>query len=353
LRHRELEEVEAISRFLESGAQVSLAEMLTQTRLHLVRSGVTNIPRPTGLESLLMSRQLASMLDKHLRDCRSTSLMAEPLKDPKDFLAYRDLIWEQHVLSNELQNALQLARQGVALGRVAANTARKDQSLREQMAKYDFLQYASLVETLGREMDQRALEVRVNRVNHAVEVLENEAAETMDRFFAAYVIGVDSESLTRDIKKGQGKFDRPLLQDSALARDLELKLNRGTDLAGDLIDKSRLLFAGLHWWRRGRYGMGTDAFGLLKSKSAMNDARLRLALMMPKTTPIPTNPLVFSATSVPDYQRRHLFFWAYEDRVFGKSTGGTSSRVASQVTTVGESPLVNKHFDGMIEGRFW
>ena len=355
LTRRELEEVEAVSRYLENGSRMSLAEILNHSRLQLGRSGVTNVPRPNGLESLLISRQLVSLIEQTLRDCRSTTLMGEPLEDPKDFLAYRDLIWERHVQSNELQNAMQLAKQGIALRRLAGNArpTNKDESLREELHEYDFLQHVSTIEALEREMAQRALEARVNRVNYALRVLEDAAAGTKDRLFAAYVIGVDSESLVREIRKEQGKFERPVLQDSALVRDLELKLKRGTGLGGDLIEKSRLLFAGLHWWRRGRYGMGTDAFGLLKSKSAMRDARLRLALMMPKTTPIPTDPLIFSANPVPDYQRRHLFFWAYEDRVFGKSAGGTSSRVAGQVTTVGKSPLANKHFDGMINGKFW
>ena len=37
----------------------------------------------------------------------------------------------------------------------------------------------------------------------------------------------------------------------------------------DLLEKSRLLYTGLHWWLRGRYGKGTDGFGLLKSPAAM------------------------------------------------------------------------------------
>ena len=91
----------------------------------------------------------------------------------------------------------------------------------------------------------------------------------------------------------------------------------GYELAGDLIDKSLLLFDGLRWWSRGRYGRGPEAFGLLKGKQALDSDGDMAAISMPVKAPTPTDPaLVAYAGQIPDYDRRHKYIWTLEDRRF-------------------------------------
>lgn len=54
---------------------------------------------------------------------------------------------------------------------------------------------------------------------------------------------------------------------SELAEQVRESLTYGRQLAGeDLLMKSRLLFTGLHWWYRGRYGAGSDSKALTVKK---------------------------------------------------------------------------------------
>lgn len=348
LPKRDATDVETMSEYLLRTAKTSLPEIVTTARIQSMRAGIKNVPTPIGIETLLISQRLAEMLDEKIAAFRDIELLQDPLEDPQDFTAYRDLIWERHVQNNELKNATQLVTQGLALKR---SQTRRDEQLNESLAKFDFDDYREQLTALRNELDERALLVRVQRLNYATEILQDAAAATKDRFFAAYVVGVDSESLVAEIKKRGGTTNHATLNDSSLAEQMKEQLRAGKSAAGDLTEKARLLFAGLHWWRRGRYGAGTEAFGLLKSKPAMRDAKLRLALMMPKTTPIPTDPAVYSQKPVPTYPRRHLAIWAYEDRKFKQNyTTETSTASRSRIVS---SPLTNKHFDGFVNGQFW
>ena len=348
LPRRDAADVEAMSAHLQNRGRTSLPEIVTTARIQAMRAGIQNIPAPIGIEALLISERLAEMLDAKINSFRNIELMQDPLADPQDFTVYRDLIWERHVQSNEWKNATLLVEQGLSLQR---SKAIRDQELKESLSKFDFENYREQLATLRNELDERALLVRMQRLNYATEILQDVAAATKDRFFAAYVVGVDSESLIDEIKKRSSTSTHETLNEPFLAEQLNEQLRAGKAAAGSLTEKARLLFAGLHWWRRGRYGAGTEAFGLLKSKPAMRDATLRLALMMPKTTPVPTDPSVYPQKPVPTYARRHLAIWAYEDRKFQQSyTTQTSTTSRSRVVS---SPLTNKHFDGLIDGQFW
>ena len=72
---------------------------------------------------------------------------------------------------------------------------------------------------------------------------------------------------------------------------------------------------------------------------------------MPRVAQVPTDPMLSKKKSVPTYQRRHSYFWAYEDRVFTKTT--SSEKSYNQTTSNSTAPLINKHFDGMVNGEFW
>jgi hypothetical protein len=132
---------------------------------------------------------------------------------------------------------------------------------------------------------------------------------------------------------------RQSLNDPQLAETIREQVKRGQQLAGkDFLEKSRLLFTGLHWWFRGRYGMGTDGNGLLKSKLALTSPDAQFGLYMPKEVPKPTDPRQ-GGKQVPSVDRRHHYIWQFETRTIQTSfNSSTTNKLKSdnrvqQVTT--------------------
>ena len=128
---------------------------------------------------------------------------------------------------------------------------------------------------------------------------------------------------------------RPRLSEPGYAEALTSDVERGKKLAGDMVKKSQLLFAGMHWWRRGRYGRGPELNGLLKSKAAQTDLAAQIPLIMPKEAPVPIDPAQNPLNQVPDYDRRHHYTWAWQTRQF--SVIGTGSSGSSSTSTSTES----------------
>ena len=49
-----------------------------------------------------------------------------------------------------------------------------------------------------------------------------------------------------------------LAQDETLLATVEDKVRSARESAGDLTKQARLLYLGMHWWMRGRYGQGPE-----------------------------------------------------------------------------------------------
>jgi hypothetical protein len=106
-----------------------------------------------------------------------------------------------------------------------------------------------------------------------------------------------------------------VLLQADIANRVAADAKRASGLAGDLAPKARLLFEGIYWWSRGRYGLGSDVEGLAKSPAAMRSPEAQFTLQMPAATPKPTDPAGrISAEPVPRFERRHHYLWAWEDR---------------------------------------
>jgi hypothetical protein len=219
----------------------------------------------------------------------------------------------------------------------------------------DFAALAAEISRLQTELNERSVELRVNRVAFAEEVLDKER-ELKERFLAAYAAGVDGELLLAGLADEQGpykrgEFQREKLRSPTLPMELREQVDHAKALAGDLIKKSELLFVGLHWWRRGRYGRGTEGNGLLKPAEALRKLQAQLALFMPRVSPAPSDPLK-GGRPTPDYDRRHHWTWAWEDRKFTTSPTSSSSSQSSSTSQTSVN-LGGKHFDGWVDGHFY
>ena len=141
-----------------------------------------------------------------------------------------------------------------------------------------------------------------------------DSGDFKERLRAAFSVSFDGPQVLQFLDAHQATdFHRPLLRDPDLAGRVREQLQSATELTGDLAQKSRLLYLGMHWWLRGRYGQGPEGMGLLKSQAALTSPLAQFPLFMPIRPPVPTDP-TSSAQAIPKFDRRHHYIWMYEYR---------------------------------------
>lgn len=335
------EHLAAVDKLLAENSAPPVDQLLTDARLNLVQQNLAaKLPEPSQRELLLVLGVIKQRLEEALDLRDSHPAMANSLPRPRDLTAYRDLLWTIHVYQNRLVSAGYLAQYAAALKESAARTNQK--SLSEAQRELVATDFKSIFEELSvtrRELEERELELRIARLDMAVDVLA-ESKDGKERFFAAFAVDFDGQLLAEifspDRKDDEDRFLRAGLNNERLAGYVRGQTARGQELAGKLLVKSRLLFNGLRWWTRGRYGRGPEAGGLLKSPAALRSLEAQVALYMPQRTPRPTDPLQPGAR-VPDYDRRHHYLWAWEDRQLQLRQAGRSQANSSQLVSKEES----------------
>ena len=254
--------------------------------------------------------------------------MANPLAPPANLVAFRDLFWSIHVYENRLLAGGHLTQHAASLVKAGSRTNQK--SLTDDQRRLLATDYNVVYEELAatrRELHEREAELRIARLDMAVDVLRD-SGDLKEKFLAAFAVDFDGQVLAELF--AAGKFERESLNNEQLPGHIREKSAKGRELAGDLLTKSRLLFNGLRWWSRGRYGRGSEANGLLKSPLAVRSLQAQAALFMPRSAPKPVDPFQSSAR-VPDYDRRHHYLWAWEDRQLQVSQVGKSTTQSSEL----------------------
>jgi hypothetical protein len=319
-------QVAGINQLLAELEAPTLDKMITDARMNLVRVGMADKgPEATAREAAIVLREIKRQIEEILKVAQGIELMKDPFPKPKNLMEFRDLLWAVHVQNNQLINADGLATQGnlIAQSKIIAK-AKNATAADKAIFATKFPDITTRIRTVHLELNERGVELRVERIKFANKVLE-ESKDLKERFFAAYAVGIDGELLIQGFKEFAGKFSRPSLSTPGYAEAVTSDVNRGKQLAGDLVKKSQLLFAGMHWWRRGRYGRGPELNGLLKSKTAQTNLAAQIPLFMPRESPVPIDPAKNPLNQVPDYDRRHHYTWAWQTRQFSMSTTGSSS----------------------------
>ncbi|MBC7855295.1 MAG: hypothetical protein IAF94_17845, partial [Pirellulaceae bacterium] len=312
----------------------SLDRMITDARMNLVRAGIADKgPEASAREAAIVLREIKRQIEEILKTAQAIELMKDPLPRPKSLMEFRDHLWAAHVQNNQLINADGLAYQGnlIAQSKVVAK-AKNATAADKAIFATKFPEITSKVRAIHKELNERGVELRVERIKFANQVLK-ESTDIKERFFAAYAVGIDGELLVQGFKEFPGPFVRKSLSAPGYAEALASDVERGKKLAGDLVKKSQLLFAGMHWWRRGRYGSGPELSGLLKSKAAQTDVAAQIPLMMPRETPVPIDPAKNPLRQVPDFDRRHHYTWAWQTRQFSVVGPGSNSSSYSNTST--------------------
>lgn len=328
----------AANRVLAENGLPSIDEMLADSRLTMVHQNrVSDMPPPTPRELLVTLRELNGRIEDTLAAQDKHPVMAESLPQLETLDEYQDLFWELHVLDNRLANAARIAQyagQLVETGSKRLNPKSIDEAGKKLMAT-DFQATRRDIERRRREMEEREVEMRVLRIKNAASVLRD-SKSSRDRFLATYVLDLDGHLVADFFRersaRPQVQFIRKSLADESLPQRVQQIVEDGRSIAGDLVKKTQLLYTGLHWWLRGRYGAGPEAFGLLKSRMALTSEAAQFPLYMPRTTPKPTNPMA-NVPQVPQVDRRHHYTWAVEYRPISSNSASKSSRSFTTVET--------------------
>ena len=293
--------------------------LLTAARRALIRQGMTRkMPKASEAEVLLvlpvLHRQVASLLGA----AKDHPAWKEPPGKDGVLKEYGELFAAINVLDSKLATSGSVAQYAAKSGKSVSKVKLADLSQAQRDAvEFDFAAAEKTLAGLRTELRERAVELWIKRLARAADVLENSKVGTQ-RYEAAYAAGIDKGLLDTFFKtvgkQRRGKFTRPALNELGLEESVQKTFERVKKSAGDLMVKSRLLFDGLEWWLRGRYGRGPHAGGLLKDAAVLANPQAQFALFMPAERPRPIPPPGPKISSVPDYDRRHHYTWAWESR---------------------------------------
>lgn len=326
------EQLEAVDGILSDRKIPPVGRLLGEARLSIERQNFQGrLPRVTTREAQLVLPEFERQLQALLKVTESHPVMKDPLPSPDDVEAFEQLLWDAHVLSNQLENAEFTADY---MNRLATRSSKR----RGKKDQDDPVDYAAIVQNLKdtqADLSEREIELRLDRLALAKQLLAKPEL-TKEKFLAAGAWWVDArliEEFFQESKRAKRQvFGRDRLNEPGLLKQVASDAQEARELAGDLTLKSQLLFEGLHWWVRGRYGIGTEMWGLAKSAAAMHSFEAQMALYMPTEPPTPTDPTTVDSYSdyVPMYDRRHHYWWAWEDRTV--SRGGFSRATKNQTS---------------------
>ena len=309
-------ELQKVNEFLKGKNRQPLQVMLFESRLDLDRPNVNaKIPAPTHKEVLYLAHGIKDRVREIEDNYRQHPVGKGEVSAPEKYDDYEKLFWDLHVHRNRLSNAIRWLQQIDAL--IQAREKRlvsidaSDETL--GITKYDFQKrIADFRETLH-DLEEREAFLRIFRIHDTIDK-DLPAISEKEKFTFAYFLEADVLFLESFFKQFDGiKFKRDDLNDESILTEVSEEALGIRQKYQDKIEKGKLLFLGLHWWFRGRYGAGPLAKGLLKAQGAngpgapINEKEL-FPLAMPTAAPQPLDPYK-NEYRVPHYERRHHYTW--------------------------------------------
>lgn len=304
-----------VDEFLQQQQVPSLGELLATARTNLIRQQVGGVPRPSQRELLIVlpvwHAELAAVLDP----ANQPRAITNPPPRGTSMEDYEKLLWELHVAENQLWNGRHLAGQITSWTQRGLNRSNLTDEQRK-LLDFDYKAGEARIREMAQQQRDRELLLRAQRLGDAVTDLLNKT-DYRSRLLAAFAMATDSRLLAEYLQQHpQLPDDGDPLTKPFTTLELTQLTQRGRQASGEqLLVKSQLLFEGLHWWIRGRYGRGSEGGGLFKNKQVIRKPQLRFGLYMPTDPPRPTVPGVASIdTPVPFADRRHHYVWAWENQ---------------------------------------
>lgn len=316
----------AVDAWLEEHHLPKADALIVDTRLALVQHNQTQqLPKPNAREVALIVPEIERRIERTLTDAQKHPAMVRPLPRPESLMGYEKPLYDLDMLARQVETAVRSSQYGQQVFESAATRGANAKTTRSSSLVTQMMQLAQCKV----QVEEQQLAWRLQRLDRAGDVLKN-GDDSKERFLAAGVLDEDGTALFEYFSQAENSKRRhalPELNAPGLATVVKTKLDAGRVKAGPLVQKSRQLQAGLQWWLRGRYGRGTEGFGLLKSEWALGSVDAQMSLFMPPETPLPTESSDRTAVSVPYFDRRHHYIWMFEYRQVLTSTqdGFTSS----------------------------
>jgi len=303
----------------------SPGEVMLDARLKLVEQGLAKYAPAIGpQEAVLLLAAIKTRIES--LHAGTISHQAFDTSTPKTLDDFEQLFWSMHVLDNQLVSASRFFDYAQQLKAIAKQFKPKANDKTDtSVLQTDWNKLKADLADQRAKLKESARDMRHARLMFADKVL-TDSKDIADRFLAALALDMDGESLLKDksLSAEQSAQVKPTLDHARTAA------------GAGLIEKSRLLFTGLHWWMRGRYGLGTSGGGLMKDAAALTSSDAMFGLLMPINQPVPTAP---SANDpMPLVDRRHHYLWQFETRQFTtqekvKSISKENEFVVGTVTT--------------------
>lgn len=304
-----------------------VSQLLLEARLSLVLQGQSQVlPKPHPREILLTIEPVKKTVEEILASADEVAILADKDLRATTFDAFEKMFWDAHVYRNRLRTASMLTDYGQAMVDEAKGLRPSlVPSTQRHLLDADFASVRSQLLDVNKKLEERSLRLRLKRLEFAASVDQRQAPFT-ERLRAAFVGDLDGALLEEFFSQhGDYPFEEESLRGPGVLRDVQVRAQRVRQESGDLVRKGRLLFEGLHWWLRGRYGQGPEGNGMLKSPLALTHPAALFALYMPTETPHPTDPYDLSQYPVPEIDRRHHHIWQFEYRRIGEQNSVTES----------------------------
>lgn len=303
----------------------SLGRLLLSSRLELRAANPrASAPAVTALELQRILPTLDAELQRIAVDVKLAMKAQTGQLNVTEFDDFETRVWRLHVLRNELTNVSALIDYGIETmksrdGRAvqSARRIRNGSKLEDhpsQPPEQVLAELSAKATKTAKNIEEATVEVRADRLTFAVKSLRGNAS-VVQRIKAAWAGDFDGYALSLYFANNPDPNARvsPRLRDPDFPGQCAANVEElRAELGADLLTKSRHFYTGLHWWMRGRYGMGANGFGLLKSPLALKNPNRMFGLHMPVSTPVPTEPGV--TPSIPEVDRRHHYGWMFEYR---------------------------------------
>jgi hypothetical protein len=305
--------------------------VLLDARLDLLQQGFGDqLPKVGKREAALTAAEITRRIQEVLDTIQKHTLFQEKTTQFYSFAAYERGFWDLHVFDNQLQGVAMLAKYGEQISKrlprpksdaaqPAGSRNRTDAASKPPLE--EFPEFGRRINVLYEDLQERKIELRIQRCDFAYQLLTS-GGSFIDRLQAAFFMDLDGELIATFFAKHPQPvtFRRAKLRDPELAANYRNKVEHIRRDYADTITRGQLLFEGLHFWMRGRYGTGTDGYGLLKPVLATVSDEAAFGLYMPVEPPLPTDPMVAQPTGtnsyIPQVDRRHHYIWMYEYRQF-------------------------------------
>ncbi len=312
-----------------------VGQVMASSRLEVVRDGqASKLPRPSRGELLVLLPAYRQLLQEEMDRIIGSPVMGDVLPVPDKLEGFQDLFRQLNTVEGRIDSLTQAAAylRTVARGLPKAELEKLPDDLRAMAENDEAGSLVASLETLGRGVDERRIELSLKRLSVALNILSQPQLTTR-HLAAAAVWNGDLQRATAFLKKTQPKnLLRPALKEEGLLKRLAADGEKIRRIAGPLTTKAGLLHEGLEWWLRGRFGAGPEIMGLVKSQQAVRTPEGRLQLQMPEKLEVP-DPFgkAPSQALFPFYHRRHLYMWSWSNHYVYTSGWTFESQFATNV----------------------